>query len=85
VIVTQQIVSDKIQADSSKATLMQPYDLKKVYVTAYNKVVTVPDNQLIPLLPKLEEMSQVALQTGDFLQTQGTRVILNDGGVQFPS
>lgn len=85
VIVTQQIESAKMQADSSKAALKQSDDLKKVYDTAYNKVVTVPANQLIPLLPQLQALSQAAVQTGDFLQTQGTRVSFNDGGVQFPT
>ena len=85
VIVTQQIESAKMQADSSKAALKQPDDLKKVYDTAYNKVVTVPANQLIPLLPKLQALSQGAVQAGDFLQTQGNRVSFNDGGVQFPT
>ena len=85
VIVTQQIESAKMQADSSKAALKQSDDLKKVYDTAYNKVVTVPANQLIPLLPQLQALSQAAVQTGDYLQTQGTRVSFNDGGVQFPT
>ncbi|WP_442799248.1 DUF3053 domain-containing protein [Pantoea vagans] len=85
VIVTQQIESAKMQADSSKAALKQPDDLKKVYDTAYNKVVTVPASQLIPLLPKLQALSQGAVQAGDFLQTQGNRVSFNDGGVQFPT
>ena len=85
VIVTQQIESAKMQADSSKATLKQQDDLKKVYDSAYNKVVTVPANQLIPLLPQLQALSQGAVQAGDFLQSQGTRVSFNDGGVQFPT
>ena len=63
VIVTQQIESAKMQADSSKAALKQSDDLKKVYDTAYNKVVTVPANQLIPLLPQLQALSQAAVQT----------------------
>ncbi|MDQ1212848.1 DUF3053 domain-containing protein [Pantoea anthophila] len=85
VIVTQQIESAKMQADSSKATLKQQDDLKKVYDSAYNKVVTVPANQLIPLLPQLQALSQGAVQAGDFLQSQGTRVSFNDGAVQFPT
>lgn len=85
VIVTQQIESAKMQADSSKASLKQSDDLKKVYDSAYDKVVTQPANVLIPLLPKLQALSQGAVQTGDFLQTQGNRVSFNDGGVQFPT
>ncbi len=85
VMVTQQIESAKMQADSSKAALKQPDDLKKVYDSVYDKVVTQPANLLIPLLPKLQALSQGAVQTGDFLQTQGTRVSFNDGGVQFPT
>lgn len=85
VMVTQQIESAKMQADSSKAALKQPDDLKKVYDSVYDKIVTQPANLLIPLLPKLQALSQGAVQTGDFLQTQGTRVSFNDGGVQFPT
>jgi len=84
-VLTQQIQSAKMQADSSKATLKQPDDLKKVYDAAYVKVVTQPASTLIPLLPQLQALSQAAVQTGDYLQSQGTRVTFNDGGVQFPT
>lgn len=84
-VLTQQIQSAKMQADSSKATLKQPDDLKKSYDAAYAKVVTQPAGTLIPLLPKLQALSQSAVQTGDYLQSQGTRVTFNDGGVQFPT
>jgi len=84
-VLTQQIQSAKMQADSSKATLKQPDDLKKVYDAAFTKVVTQPASTLIPLLPQLQALSQAAVQTGDYLQSQGTRVTFNDGGVQFPT
>lgn len=84
-VLSQQIQSAKMQADSSKATLKQPDDLKKVYDSLYAKVVTQPAGTLIPLLPKLQALSQAAVQTGDYLQSQGTRVTFNDGGVQFPT
>jgi hypothetical protein len=39
----------------------------------------------MPLLPQLQALSQAAVQTGDYLQSQGTRVTFNNGGVQFPT
>ncbi|KOC91499.1 DUF3053 domain-containing protein [Winslowiella iniecta] len=82
-VLAQQIQSAKSQADSSKATLKQPDDLKTVYDNVYNKVVTQPANSLIPLLPALQSLSQDVLQAGDFLQQQGTSVTFNNNGVQF--
>ena len=84
-VLSQQIQSAKMQADSSKASLKQPDDLKKAYDAAFAKVVTQPADKLIPLLPKLQALSQAAVQTGDYLQSQGARVTFNDGGVQFPT
>ena len=84
-VLTQQIQSAKMQADTSKAALKQPDDLKKVYDNVYGKVVTQPANVLIPLLPKLQALSQDVLQTGDYLQSQGTRVTFENNGVQFPT
>ncbi|MEB5838402.1 DUF3053 domain-containing protein [Pantoea dispersa] len=84
-VLTQQIQSAKMQADSSKATQKQPDDLKKVYDSVYAKVVTQPASTLIPLLPQLQALSQSAVQAGDYLQSQGARVSFNDGGVQFPT
>lgn len=84
-VATQQLESAKMQADKSKAGLKQSDDLKKVFDTAYDKVVTQPAAQLIPLLPKLQALSQDAVKTGEFLQAQGTRVSFNNGGVQFPT
>ncbi|WP_312241836.1 DUF3053 domain-containing protein [Pantoea sp.] len=84
-VLTQQIQSAKMQADTSKAALKQPDDLKKVYDDAYGKVVTQPANALIPLLPQLQTLSQTVLQTGDYLQSQGTRVTFDNNGVQFPT
>ena len=48
-------------------------------------MVTQPANALIPLLPSLQDLSQQAVQTGDFLQQQGTRVSFDNNGVQFPT
>ncbi|MBP2195886.1 DUF3053 domain-containing protein [Pantoea cypripedii] len=84
-VLTQQIQAAKMQADSSHATLKQPDDLKKVYDSVFTKVVTQPASTLMPLLPQLQALSQAAVQTGDYLQSQGTRVTFNNGGVQFPT
>ncbi|QKJ85103.1 DUF3053 domain-containing protein [Paramixta manurensis] len=84
-VLAQQIQSAKSQADSSKAALKQPDDLKNAYDKVYNNVVTQPANALGPLLPALQSLSQDAVQAGDFLQQQGPRVSFNDNAVQFPS
>lgn len=84
-VLTQQVQSAKMQADTSKAALKQPDDLKKVYDDAYGKIVTQPANVLIPLLPKLQTLTQDVLQTGDYLQAQGARVTFGNSGVQFPA
>ncbi|CAH0245225.1 hypothetical protein WB66_20475 [bacteria symbiont BFo1 of Frankliniella occidentalis] len=84
-VLAQQIQAAKTQADSSKGALKQPEELKTVYDNVYNKVVTQPAASLAPLLPALQTLSQDAVQTGDFLQQQGTRVSFNGSTVQFPT
>lgn len=84
-VLAQQIQSAKSQADSSKATLKQPEELKTVYDNVFNKVVSQPANALIPLLPALQALSQDVIRTGDFLQQQGTSVSFKGDGVQFPT
>lgn len=84
-VLAQQIQTAKTQADSSKAGLKQPAELKTVYDNLYNKVVTQPATTLLPLLPALQKLSQDAVQTGDFLQQQGSQVTFNGQTVQFPS
>ncbi|MDW8844974.1 DUF3053 domain-containing protein [Erwinia sp. MMLR14_017] len=84
-VLIQQIQAAKTQADSSKAALKQPEDLKTVYDNVYNKVVTQPANSLQPLLPALQTLSQDAVQTGDFLQAQGSQVTFNGPAIEFPT
>ncbi|WP_345829500.1 DUF3053 domain-containing protein [Erwinia sp. HDF1-3R] len=84
-VLTQQIQAARTQADSGKAGLKQPSDLKAVYDNVYNKVVTQPVSVLMPLLPALQTLSQNAVQTGDFLQQQGTQVTFNGPAIQFPT
>lgn len=84
-VLAQQIQTARTQADSSKAGLKQPEELKTVYDSLYNKVVTQPADSLLPLLPSLQKLSQDVVQTGDFLQQQGSQVTFNGQGVQLPS
>ncbi|UWS29291.1 DUF3053 domain-containing protein [Erwinia pyrifoliae] len=84
-VLGQQIQTAKTQADSSKATLKQPEDLKTVYDNVFNKVVTQPAASLSPLLPALQTLSQDVVQIGDFLQQQGARVSFNGPAIQFPT
>ncbi|MFG6077266.1 DUF3053 domain-containing protein [Erwinia sp. OPT-41] len=84
-VLAQQIQTAKTQADSSKAGLKQPAELKTVYDNLYNKVVTQPADTLLPLLPALQKLSQDAVQTGDFLQQQGSQMTFNGQTIQFPT
>lgn len=79
----QQIQSAKLQADSARAALKQPDDLKAVYSQVYDKIVTTPSNSLMPVIPTTSSFVQELVQVGDFLQAQGNQVSFNNGGVQF--
>lgn len=78
-----QLQSAKLQADTARAALKQPDDLKAVYNQAYDKVITVPANTLIPALPTISGFIQELIQVGAFLQAQGDQVSFNNGGIQF--
>jgi len=84
-VLGQQIQTAKTQADSSKATLKQPAELKTVYDGVFNKVITQPADTLMPLLPALQKLSQNVVQVGDFLQQQGNHVSFNGSAIQFPT
>ncbi|MGB8663532.1 MAG: DUF3053 domain-containing protein [Serratia inhibens] len=79
----QQIQSAKSQADTSRAALKQPDDLKAVYNQVYDKIVTGPANALMPVIPTTASFVQDLVQVGDFLRTQGNQVSFNNNGVQF--
>ena len=79
----QQIQSAKSQADTARAALKQPDDLKAVYNQAYDKIVTGPANALMPVIPATASFVQDLVQVGDFLRTQGNQVSFNNNGVQF--
>lgn len=79
----QQIQSAKLQADSARAALKQPDDLKAVYSQVYDKIVTTPSNSLMPVIPITSSFVQELVLVGDFLQAQGNQVSFNNGGVQF--
>lgn len=78
-----QIQAAKSQADTARAALKQPDDLKAVYNQVYDKIVTVPSNVLIPAIPTTADFVQELVQIGAFLQAQGNQVGFSNGGVQF--
>lgn len=84
-VVSQQIQNARNLADSSKTSLKLPEDLQKVYNDAYAKVVTQPADQLQPLLPQLQSLTQTVMDIGDFLQAQETRLNFVNDTVQFPT
>ncbi|MFI8416031.1 DUF3053 domain-containing protein [Serratia sp. NPDC078593] len=79
----QQIQAAKSQADTARAALKQPDNLKSVYNQAYDTIVTRPANVLMPAIPTTANFVQDLVQVGDFLQSQGNQVSFNNGGVQF--
>jgi len=79
----QQIQTAKSQADSARAALKQPDELKAVYNQAYDKIVTAPANALMPTIPAAAGFIQELVQVGDFLQAQVNEVSFNNGGGLF--
>lgn len=79
----QQIQSAKSQANTARAVLKQPDDLKAVYNQAYDKIVTAPANALMPAIPTTAGFVEELGQVGDFLHAQGNQVSFSNGGVQF--
>ncbi len=84
-ILSQQIESAKMQADSTRSSLKQPDDLKKAFDAAYEKTVTGPANAMQPLIPAAQTLTQQLVQVGDFVAQQGTRVSFVADGIQFPT
>lgn len=84
-VLGQQVQNAKMQADSARATLKQPDDLKTVYDQVYQKVVTAPANAMAPLIPAAQTFTAQLVQVGDFIQQQGTQVGFTAGGIQFPT
>ncbi|SEQ90250.1 Protein of unknown function [Rosenbergiella nectarea] len=84
-VVSQQVQNARNLADSSKSSLKLPEDLQKVYEDAYKKTVTTPADNLQPILPELQALTQAVLDTADFLQAQDTRLSFNNNAVQFPT
>lgn len=84
-LVADQVLNAKNLADSSKSSVNLPPDLQKDYDAAYGKTVTQPANQLLSLLPQLQQLAQSVLATGRFLQTQNGQVSFENGQVKFPS
>lgn len=84
-VLSQQIESARMQADSTRSSLNQPEELKKVFDAAYAKIVTGPANAMQPLIPAAQTLTQQLVQVGDFVAQQGTRVSFVADGIQFPT
>ncbi|MBW7981012.1 DUF3053 domain-containing protein [Enterobacillus tribolii] len=78
----QQVQSARAQADSAKAALKQPDDLRVVYDKAYAKVVSDPANAIGPMIPMAASLAQDLLQVGDFLQYVGPQARFENSGIQ---
>lgn len=84
-IVAQQVQNARNLADSSKTSLKLPDDVQKMFDEAYRNVVTTPADNLQPVLPELQALTQSVLDLADFLQAQNGRVGFNNSAVQFPT
>ncbi|MGV7091269.1 DUF3053 domain-containing protein [Siccibacter turicensis] len=84
-VLSQQLQSAKMQADSSRSALKQNEELKPVYDKAWDKVVTAPANAMQPLIPAAQTFTQQLVQVGDFIAQQGTQVSFVANGIQFPT
>lgn len=84
-VLSQQVQSAKMQADSARATLNQNDELKPVYDKVYQKVVTNTAAAVEPLIPAAQTLTAQLVQVGDFIQQQGTQVGFVANGIQFPT
>ncbi|AFJ45260.1 DUF3053 domain-containing protein [Shimwellia blattae] len=84
-VLSQQIQSARMQADSARATLKQNDELKAVYDKVYQKVVSGTAATLEPLIPAAQTLTAQLVQVGDFIQQQGTQVGFVANGIQFPT
>lgn len=84
-VLSQQLESAKMQADTAHAALKQSDDLKPVFDKAYDKVVNQPASALQPLIPAAQVFTQQLVQVGDFVAQQNSQASFNAGGIQFPT
>lgn len=84
-VLGQQVQNAKMQADSARSTLKQPDELKTVFDTVYQKVVTEPANDMATLIPAAQNLTQQLVQVGDFIAAQEGKVSFSANGIQFPT
>lgn len=73
----------KAQVEKNREALNQPEDLRVVYASVYDYVVTQPVEALLPLMPELRTLSQLVIRTGDLIESQRGRVSFNYNHIQF--
>ncbi|TDS95661.1 DUF3053 family protein [Rahnella sp. BIGb0236] len=79
----EKIVQLRTQADSQRAALKQPEDLKKVYDQAYEKTIVKPSEitgQVFDLLP---QVLNLIVAKADFIKSQGKNVTITGNRLQF--
>ncbi|RYF59162.1 MAG: DUF3053 domain-containing protein [Comamonadaceae bacterium] len=83
------IAKQQAQADAARAQLKQPEDLKPVYDSAYDRVVTQPANAFKTVFPLVDASLQRAVDTADYveknkakIQVSGATVRVSDPKVQ---
>lgn len=69
-------------ADAAHAALKQPDDLKPVYDTAYDRVVTQPAKAFAEIFPDVDEATKAILTLAEFLDRHSDKIKINGSMLQ---
>ena len=81
----EEIVLLKTQADTQRAALKQPDDLKKVYDQAYEKTIVKPSEVTEQVFDLLPQVLNLIVTKADFIKDQGKNVTITGNRLQFAS
>ena len=81
----EEIVLLKTQADTQRAALKQPDDLKKVYDQAYEKTIVKPSEVTEQVFDLLPQVLNLIVTKADFIKDQGKNVTITGNQLQFAS
>lgn len=77
------LVKVRAEADSKRAALKQPDDLKAVYDQVWTKVIAAPDEAAQQVATQVPEVLTLLVSQVDLLKQQGDKVKINGNIVQF--
>ena len=79
----EKIITLRTQADTQRAALKQPDDLKKVYDQAYEKTVIKPSEITEQVFDLLPQVLNLIVAKADFIKNQGKEVTITGNRLQF--